>query len=156
MKKFTKDSERVKKCCILAAPTGCAAFQMKYGATTLHRAFGVRVGFCGPWTNRQGKAFDNMFKRLSLAKFAILDEFSMIGRMFLGKVLYKVRDVLGRKPKAFGGDEPTMHGIDVMLCGHEMQAKPIGDDPLYKEGKYTGKSLNKPRGAERPVRKSVA
>ena len=56
-KKFVKpgDTEAVKQCCVLGAPTGCASFHMKYGATTVHRAFGVRVGFCGPW-NKQGAA----------------------------------------------------------------------------------------------------
>ena len=45
-----------------------------------------------------------------------------------------------------------MHGMDVVLTGHEAQARPIGDEPLYKEGHYKGKGLNKPRGrAERRV-----
>ena len=45
-----------------------------------------------------------------------------------------------------------MHGMDVVLTGHELQARPIGEDPMYKEGAYQGKALNKPRGAsERPA-----
>ena len=32
---------RMKHTCILASPTGTASFQMKYGATTAHRAWGI-------------------------------------------------------------------------------------------------------------------
>ncbi len=37
-------AERVGNVCLLAAPTGCASFQLKFGASTLHRGFGVPVG----------------------------------------------------------------------------------------------------------------
>jgi len=75
----------------------------------------------------------------------------MIGRTFLGKTLFRVRDLLGSKHPDYLGEEPTMYGMDVVLTGHELQARPIGEDSLYKEGAYEGKSLNKPRGAsERP------
>ena len=40
--------ERVRHACQLAAPTGCASFQLKFGASTLHRIYGVPVGYCGP------------------------------------------------------------------------------------------------------------
>ena len=35
--------EDVKNCCALSAPTGCASFQLRFGASTLHRTFGVPV-----------------------------------------------------------------------------------------------------------------
>ena len=50
---------QVRDVCLLSAPTGCASFQLKFGASTLHRAFGVPVGYCGPWTNRG----DGRFKK---------------------------------------------------------------------------------------------
>ena len=40
--------ERVRNACQLAAPTGCASFQLKFGASTLHRIFGVPGGVL--WT----------------------------------------------------------------------------------------------------------
>ena len=39
--------KHVKMSCVLAAPTGTASFQFKYGATTAHRAWGVPIGFRG-------------------------------------------------------------------------------------------------------------
>ena len=44
--------EALRHGCLLAAPTGCASFQLKFGASTLHRIFGIPVGYCGPWKNR--------------------------------------------------------------------------------------------------------
>ena len=38
---------RLKYSCVLSAPTGVASFQMKYGATTAQRAWGLQLGFCG-------------------------------------------------------------------------------------------------------------
>ncbi len=35
--------QQVKLSCVLSAPTGTASFQMKYGATTAHRAWGVPI-----------------------------------------------------------------------------------------------------------------
>ena len=32
-------AERVGNACILAAPTGCASFQLRFGASILHRVF---------------------------------------------------------------------------------------------------------------------
>ena len=43
----------------------------------------------------------------------------------------------------------TMGGRDVVMCGDPKQAFPIGDDPLFRMGDYTGKGQNKPKGAER-------
>ena len=34
---------QVRDVCLLSAPTGCASFQLKFGASTLHRAYGVGI-----------------------------------------------------------------------------------------------------------------
>ena len=50
--------EEVRGACVLAAPTGCASFQMKFGATTLHRAFGLTFSnFCGPQADKSSPFF---------------------------------------------------------------------------------------------------
>lgn len=38
-----KTGEEVRGCCSLAAPTGSAAFQMKFGAATAHRTYAVQT-----------------------------------------------------------------------------------------------------------------
>ena len=81
-----KMEEHVKNCCLLSAPTGCASFQLRFGAATLHRSFGVPVGYCGPWTQRQkeGERFRKMKARLLQAQLFVMDEMSMIGRQMMG------------------------------------------------------------------------
>ena len=46
--------EKQANVALLAAPTGCASFQLKYGASTLHRIFGIPVGYCGPFSKGTG------------------------------------------------------------------------------------------------------
>ena len=134
---------------LLAAPTGCASFQLKFGATTLHRAFGVPVGYCGPWTvnQKQQERYKKMRQRLQQAELFVLDEMSMVGRGMMGKIAFKVENTLGSEVARSGGDH--MAGKDVVLAGDPKQAPPIGDDPLYRNGMYTGKGQNKPRGEDR-------
>ena len=111
---------------MLAAPTGCASFHMKYGATTAHRLWGLRAfGHCGALTSTS-KTLPVIKKRLMGARTLILDEWSMLGKVFMGKQLFRARNVFGSKPAAFRRDV-SMGGLDVMLSGHGAQATPIGD-----------------------------
>ena len=148
---------RVKNVCLLAAPTGCASFQLKFGACTLHRAFGVPVGYCGPWKDRTHKRFRKMKLRLEQAQLFVLDEVSMIGRQMLGRIEFKLRNTLAQEVSALpaemsvGGRRvlTTLVGRDTVLSGDLRQANPLGDDPFYTMGAYTGKGQNKPKGADR-------
>lgn len=135
--------EAAEGSCVLAAPTGCASFQLKQGASTLHRSFGVPVGYCGPM-NPGGERFKDLQRKMRKARLAVLDEFSMIGRIFMGKVLFRVAEFLGTMPRSYGRFV-SMGGLDVVLAGHAAQIKPVGDERLYKKGAYKGKGLNKPR-----------
>ena len=85
---------QVRDVCLLSAPTGCASFQLKFGASTLHRAYGVPVGYCGPWKNRADGRFRKMKTRMEQAKLFVMDEMSMIGRQMLGKIEFKIRNTL--------------------------------------------------------------
>ncbi|HIE69732.1 MAG TPA: hypothetical protein EYP98_05930, partial [Planctomycetes bacterium] len=145
-----KIDERVANSCLLAAPTGCASFQLKFGASTLHRMFGVPVGYCGPWKNRSDGRYLKMKTRIDQARLFVIDEMSMVGRQMFGKIEYKVRDTLVEARRR-GGEDSYLGGRNVVLAGDPKQANPIGDDPLYREGEYSGKGQNKPRGsAETP------
>ena len=144
--------ERVKNACVLAAPTGCASFQLKYGASTLHRAFGIPVQYCGrvPDGARTRPRFQNMRTRMRQAQLFVIDELSMVGRGMLGKIEFKVRDVLTRSmPGAPESEEGPVYlaGKDAVLSGDLKQATPIGDDPVFRQGVYAGKGKNKPRNA---------
>ena len=88
--------------------------------------------------SRDAKPFQRLKRRLRLAKIIIHDEFSMTGKIMLGKCLYRADNV--KDP----GLEGSFAGVDVVLAGHLAQAAPIGDDAVYKVGPYTGKGENKP------------
>ena len=143
--------QRMKFTCILSSPTGTASFQMKYGATTAHRAWGVspfnflplKAG--NPAVERLGNMVEN-------GDLAVFDEFSMLGKAFVGKALYRAREVA---PGVAG----SLAGLGCILAGHLAQATPIGDDPVFKPGGYTGKSTNRPpenyRGPDPPTTKEL-
>ena len=132
---------------MLAAPTGCASFQMRFGASTLHRQFGIPVGYCGPWKNRSTDRFLTKKKRMDQARIFIMDEMSMIGRRMLGKIEYKVRDILFQRQVSDDMDQKCLGGKDAVLSGDPKQAAPIGDEPMYRDGAYIKKGENKPRGS---------
>ena len=140
--------EHVRNSCLLAAPTGCASFQLKFGASTLHRVFGIPVGYCGPWKSRTEGRYLKMKTRLTQSRLFVSDEMSMVGRQSLGKIEFKVRDCL-RGAKRDDGNEIFLGGRDTVLAGDPKQANPIGDEPMYREGAYQGKGVNKPRGSDR-------
>ena len=114
----------VKGSCLLAAPTGCASFQIKNGATTVHRAFGVPVGYCGPF-NKKGKAYARVQAKLKHARLAVLDEYSMIGRMFFGKFDYRASEALGHRSKNMRGHHVSMGGLDVVLADILLRPDPL-------------------------------
>jgi len=148
LKKVQKElDEKLAHVCQLAAPTGCASFQLKFGASTLHRIFGIGIGYCGPWASRTNDRYQNIKARLTQACLFVMDEMSMVGRQMLGKIEFKVRDTLGNSPGP-RGEDVYLGGKDVVLAGDPKQANPIGDDPLHKEGEYTGRGMNKPRGSD--------
>ena len=123
--------EAARGACLLAAPTGTASFQIKAGATTLHRLFGIPIGsFCA---NRSTEALARRTRILKASSLISLDEFSMTGRQMLGKIKYRVDEALGAE-SADVGVLTSMGGKDVMLSGDPDQTAPIGDDSLHREG----------------------
>ena len=98
------DEETVRRSCALAAPMGCAAFQMSYGSSTMHKLFGLGVGYCGPLSGAS-KKLPVLKERLKRARVGVFDEFSMIGRQMMGKILYRVRECLQDRPPDFDGRE---------------------------------------------------
>ena len=135
-----KMEEHVRNCCLLSAPTGCASFQLRFGAATLHRSFGVPVGYCGPWT--QDERFRKMKARLLQAQLFVMDEMSMIGRQMMGKIEFRIQNTLkGTLPRS--SEVLYLGGRDAVLAGDPKQAPPIGDEPLCRVGEYTKKALKK-------------
>ena len=127
-----KSGDEVRGSCALAAPTGSASFQMKFGASTAHRTFGINPFQPFAQLAENGPTYKRLRDRLKLARLLLVDERSMIGRMFLGKIAHRLEEVLG------SGDGPrgaTLGGRDLLLVGDDKQIRPIGDDPLFVDGR---------------------
>ena len=65
----------------------------------------------------------------------ILDERSMIGRMFLGKIKRRSQEALGAGD---GGKNATLGNRDFLMVGDDKQIEPIGDSSLFVDRPYTG------------------
>ncbi len=82
-------ADEAESTCSLAAPTGCASFHMRNGAATVHRVYGVPCDYCGPTVNTRTARFLERAERLRRATFYVIDEFSMVGRQLLGKIVFR-------------------------------------------------------------------
>ena len=89
-------------------------------------------------TDKTDKRFEKTQARMRQARLFVMDEMSMIGRQMLGKIEFRMREVLGNAPDA-REEEVYLKGRDAVLAGDPKQCPPIGDEPLYKEGFYSGK-----------------
>ena len=78
-------NDAVRHCCQLGSPTASSCFQLKFGASTLHRLFGLPIGYCGP-SDRHTLNFRKKNAMIRLCKLYVLDDLSMIGRRMLGKL----------------------------------------------------------------------
>jgi len=138
-------NDAVRHCCQLGSPTASSCFQLKFGASTLHRLFGLPIGYCGP-SDRHTLNFRKKNAMIRLCKLYVLDDLSMIGRRMLGKIEFKLREHLESAPvmDGTGPNDPVMGQKDYVLCGDPKSLCPIGDEPIYREGEYTGRSENKP------------
>ena len=76
-----------------------------------------------------------------------MDEMSMIGRTMLGKIEFKVRDTVGQRVGA-NGEEIMLGGKDAVLAGDPKQAPPLGDEPMWREGEYSGKGQSKLKNSD--------
>jgi len=144
-RRLKRPQPEVDGACVLAAPTGCASFQMKYGASTAHSAYGVGIAFLGPTKDKKGKGFCERARRLRNARLYVLDEFSMVGRTMLGKIEFRVQEALGASCRREFGRHVSMGGRDFVLAGDVRQATPVTGDPCYINGPYTGEAKNLPR-----------
>jgi Cdc6-like AAA superfamily ATPase len=109
----------------VAAPTGCAAFNMHFNATTIHRLIHhFRLGHFAELTD---KSLDRLQTALKEARIIFLDEVSMIGRQFMGRID-------SRFNQAKAGSNPTsasIGGVSFVLSGDPAQCEAISDHQMY-------------------------
>jgi hypothetical protein len=133
--------------CILSAPTGTAAFQMKSGGGTAHSTYGILIDHFRPLSDER---LIKMRARLLMALLHIIDEYSMLSRAFLGKIDYRCGEVYGSAPEGFGGLLVSMGGRDLLLAGDMDQMPAIGGEQLPEDGPYRGKAQQPGQRKKKP------
>ena len=109
----------------VAAPTGCAAFNMHFNATTIHRLIHhFRLGSFSELSDTALNILQNHLKEMSIL---FLDEMSMIGRQFMGRVDSRLN-------QANAGLNPTgasLGGVSSIFSGDHAQFEAISDQQPY-------------------------
>jgi hypothetical protein len=116
---------------------------MKFGAATAHRTYGINPFHSFKRLAEKGDTYNRVRQKLKLARLMILDERSMIGRMFLGKIGHRSQQVLGRGE---GPEGASLGGRDFLMVGDDKQITPIGDQPLFVDGPYRGRAKQPDNG----------
>ena len=82
----------------------------------MHRVFGVPVGYCGPWKNKEDARFVKFRTRMEQSRLFVMDEMSMIGRQMLGKIAFRTECFLGNK-RGPDGQEVYMGAKSCVMAG---------------------------------------
>ena len=110
-----------------AAPTGSAAFNLRFSATTIHRL----IHWFNPNKFRQMEPGSTELARfqsfLQDTKMILIDEVSMVGRQFMGKIDARLKQ---GKAGAPGADE-SLGGLSCVCVGDPAQCEAMKDQQLY-------------------------
>ena len=110
----------------VGAPTGTAAFNLRFNATTVHRLI---HWFRPPhFTDiTQAEKLDELQRHLGNTQLIILDEISMVGRQMMGRIDARCTQAkAGKNPK-----EHSVGGISCVGVGDPAQCEAIMDQQIY-------------------------
>ena len=109
------------------APTGSAAFDIRFSATTVHRL----IHYFNPPHFRNfapgSDALERFQTHLAQTKMILIDEISMIGRQFMGKIDARLRQ--GAAGRA--GADRSLGGLSAICVGDPAQCEAMRDQQLY-------------------------
>jgi ATP-dependent exoDNAse (exonuclease V) alpha subunit len=110
-----------------ASPTGKAAFLIN--GETLHSLFNIKVveNENESFLELENNELANLQKDFENIEFLIIDEFSMMSQIMLGKIDSRLRQAKN-KNELFGG-------ISIMLIGDPGQLPPVGGSTLFENKK---------------------
>ena len=111
--------------CLLTAPTGPAAFNIR--GLTLHSAFSFPQCVYEKQAISQSKLSSLRVKYSNLS-LLIIDEISMVGSDFLHLVSRRLNEIKGTPDALFGG-------ISVLVFGDLYQLPPVGETPIFNAPK---------------------
>ena len=117
----------------VAAPTGSAAYNIKFHATTIHRLINW---FTPPYFQVLKEGFaqlDKFQKYLEATELLVLDEISMVGRQMMGRIDSRCHQA---KPGARNPKGHSVGGISLVCVGDPAQIQAIGDQQIYDTGPH--------------------
>ena len=122
--------------CILAAPTGVAAFNI--GGQTLHSLLRIPLQKTS-FSDVEGPSLRELQERFEDVLYLIIDEMSMVGRHQLSLIH---RRLCQAPPQ---GACESFGGISLIFFGDMGQLPPVGDSPLYRSAATEGSATNQGR-----------
>ena len=110
----------------VAAPTGCAAWNVKFNATTVHQLIrhGNPFKKWAPLTSDD--AIIRLQRHLSDTQLIFLDEVSMVGRQLMAKIDDRFGQAKPDNPKRY-----TLGGVSCVGIGDPAQCEAIGQQQMY-------------------------
>jgi hypothetical protein len=112
----------------VAAPTGCAAFNIRFGATTLHRLFEMRNPRKWSELAEHSATLQRFQEKMSTVRLLAFDEISMVGKQMMGKISSRCRQA---KPAEQNPHGDALGGLSCIAVGDPAQCPPISDDPFF-------------------------
>ena len=114
----------------VAAYTGCAAYNVRYGASTLHRLFDMRNPFKWQELPESSERLQRFQEKMRTTRLLIFDEVSMIGRQIMGKISSRCSQAT---PAHENPLEDPLGNKSCIAVGDPAQCPPIRDDVHYDD-----------------------
>eukprot|EP00118_Oscarella_pearsei_P020682 m.225765 g.225765 ORF g.225765 m.225765 type:complete len:1796 (+) comp40019_c0_seq3:374-5761(+) len=115
-------SQLLGRQCMLAAPTGVAAFNI--GGQTLHSLFRLPIQK-GSFTDLSGPSLQELQEKFADSRYLIIDEMSMVSQRQLSLVHRRLCQACPWQADSMFG------GMSLILFGDFGQLPPVGGSPLY-------------------------
>ena len=117
----------------VAAPTGSAAFNLRFHATTVHRLI---HWFTPPYFKliSDDKTLYDFQKQLRNTQLIILDEISMIGRQMMGRIDSRMEQAKGYQDQR----NESIGGLSCVAVGDPAQCEAMHDQQIYNTAPHKG------------------
>ena len=112
----------------VAAPTGCAAFNIRFAASTLHRLFEMRNPRKFSDMTEYSNALLRFQETLKATHLVVIDEISMVGKQMMGKISSRCRQA---KTAEQNPTDDVLGGLSCVAVGDPAQCPPISDEPFF-------------------------
>ena len=110
----------------VAAPTGSAAFNIKFNATTMHRL--IHWTTPGSFNDLKPEALARFQAAMEHTLMLVFDEISMVGRQMMGRVDARLQQASGG---CVDYEDKLLGGLSLVAVGDPAQCEAIFDQQIY-------------------------